>query len=68
MKNAQNFLKMDFKIFNWNTTQSASNNTDSVEVVASANSYRGPGINKTGIISITVRIHEDNIDLELIDE
>lgn len=66
MKNGDNFLKMDFKTFNWNTIPSINNNNESVEIVLSANSYRGPGINKTGIVSITVRTHD--VVLELIYE
>jgi len=66
IKSADNFLKMDFKNFKWNTTQSINNSKESVEIVLSANSYRGPGINKTGIVSITVRTHE--VVLELIYE
>jgi len=66
MKNANNFLKMDFKKFNWNTSQSINNNNESVEIILSANSYRAPGINKCGIVSITVRTHE--VGLELIYE
>lgn len=66
MKNGDNFKKMDFKNFKWNITQSINNNNESVEIVLSANSYRGPGINKTGIVSITVRTHD--VVLELIYE
>jgi len=66
IKNADNFIKMDFKNFKWNTTQSINNSKESVEIVLSANSYRGPGINKTGIVSITVRTYE--VVLELICE
>lgn len=66
IKNAINFIKMDFKNFKWNTTQSINNSKESVEIVLSANSYRGPGINKTGIVSITVRTYE--VVLELIYE
>jgi len=66
MKNGDNFKKMDFKNFKWNTTQSINNNNESVEIVLSANSYRGPGINKTGIVSITVRTRD--VVLELIYE
>lgn len=57
MKNADNFIKMDFKTFKWNTTQSINNNNESVEIVLSTNSYRGPGINKTGIVSITLKVY-----------
>ncbi|XP_015366639.1 PREDICTED: glycosylated lysosomal membrane protein B-like [Diuraphis noxia] len=56
MKNADNFLKMDFKKFNWNTSQSLKNNNESVEIILSANSYRAPGINKSGIVSITLKV------------
>lgn len=63
MKNADNFIKMDFKTFKWNTTQSINNNNESVEIVLSTNSYRGPGINKTGIVSITVRTYEVGLGL-----
>lgn len=66
MKNGDNFKKMDFKNFKWNATQSINNNNESVKIVLSANSYRGPGINKTGIVSITVRTHD--VVLELIYE
>jgi len=62
MKNGEKFLKMDFKNFKWNTTQSVKNNNESVEIVLSANSYRGPNINKTGIVSITVRTHEVSLE------
>jgi len=62
MKNADNFIKLDFKKFNWNTSQSINNNNESVEIILSANSYRGPGINKSGIVSITVRTHEVGLE------
>jgi hypothetical protein len=57
MKNADNFIKLDFKKFNWNTSQSINNNNESVEIILSANSYRGPGINKSGIVSITLKVY-----------
>lgn len=47
---------MDFKQFNWNMTQLQTNN-EFVKVIISANSYRGPNIIKTGIVSITVRTY-----------
>lgn len=54
---------MDFKKFNWNTTQSINNNNESVEILLSANSYRAPGINKTGIVSVTVSNHEVSLEV-----
>ncbi|CAH1724042.1 glycosylated lysosomal membrane protein B-like [Aphis gossypii] len=57
IKNGQNFIKMDFKKFHWNTTQSINNNNESVEILLTSNSYRAPGINKTGIVSVTLKVY-----------
>lgn len=54
---------MDFKKFHWNTTQSINNNNESVEILLTSNSYRAPGINKTGVVSVMVRNHEVSLEL-----
>jgi len=60
MKDSKNIITMDFKRFKWNMTQLQNHSNESVEVTISADSFRAVGINKTGIVSITVRTNEDN--------
>lgn len=60
MQKDENCITMDLKKYNWNMTKLQNYNNDSVEITISANSYRAARINKTGIVSITVRSYENN--------
>jgi len=57
MKDSKNIITMDFKRFKWNMIQLQNHSNESVEVTISADSFRAVGINKTGIVSITLKIY-----------
>lgn len=61
MDNADKFITMDFRGYNWNMTELKMFNNESVEVTVSANSFRRAGISKSGIVSITVRTFKNNL-------
>jgi len=54
LKNDNDFEEINLKHFKWKTTQIKKKN-ESVEIVLSADTYRGRGINTFGLITITVR-------------
>lgn len=60
MDNNTHFMSMDFKQFKWNMSKIQNNNNESVEFSIFSSEYRGVGIQKTGTVSITVRIYENN--------
>jgi len=55
LKNDNDFEEMNLKHFKWKTTKIIKKKNESVEIVLSANTYRGRDINKFGLITITVR-------------
>jgi len=55
LKNDNDFEEINLKHLKWKTTQIIKKKNESVEIVLSADTHRGRGINKFGLIAITVR-------------